>query len=76
VRRTLGIGFLLATIPIWMLYSRAFDALRKAPFGQELGSVAYPIPGRLKTVRLSRFACFVIGFSSLAFCTKVATKKR
>jgi hypothetical protein len=67
VRKTLGIVFLAATIPLWILYRQAFEALRKGPFGDELGSVAYPIPDRLEALRLSAVACFLIGVSVLVF---------
>jgi hypothetical protein len=63
----LGIAFLLAAIPTWIFYSRAFEALRKGPFGDELGSVAYPLPNRLEAAGLSALACFLIGLSLLAF---------
>jgi len=53
--------FVPASIPIWILYSRAFEALRKSPFGYELGSVAYPIPPRLEAIRISALACLIIG---------------
>lgn len=66
MKRTVGIVFLTASIPIFGFYLWEANALYKGPFGDELGSVAYPIPDQLRATALSALLCFFIGASLLA----------
>jgi hypothetical protein len=65
--RIRAIVFLCAGILISIFYARALAEIRKGPFGDEFGSVTYPVPPQLKAVGISGVLCFVIGLCLLIF---------
>ncbi len=56
-----GILFLVAGVLLLIPYGHLFNAIRSGPFGDEPGSVAFPVPGKLEAIRLSGLACLLIG---------------
>jgi hypothetical protein len=67
VMRVRGFLFLLAAPAFWFFYVRAFEGMRKGPFGYEVGSVAAPIPSLLQVVGITAVLCTWIGLALVIF---------
>jgi len=61
MKRLVGIGLLLASIPFWALFHRSLLALQHGPFADELGSAAYRLPPSLEAMRIGAILCLTIG---------------
>jgi hypothetical protein len=60
-----GLVFLFAAFPLGALYTRAFHNIQIGPFGDEFGSVAFPVPPQLEALRLGAQVCAIVGLSLL-----------
>lgn len=65
--KKVGAIFVLVTVPGWIYYAYSFRALRSGPFGDEFGSMGYPVPLRLQVVGWFAFGCTLIGAGQIAF---------
>jgi len=59
--RTRGFLFLLAGLPFWLRYMHDYNVLKNSPFGDELGSIAFPLPTKLHALGLTALILFLIG---------------
>ena len=65
--KKVGAIFVLVAVPAWIYHAYSFSALRNGPFGDEFGSMGYPVPLRLQVVGWFAFGCNLIGVSLIAF---------
>ena len=74
--RTRGILLLLAGLPFWVRYMHDYNALKNSPFGDELGSIAFPLPQKLHVLGLTAIIFFLTGIFVLVMDFVRWIKKR
>jgi len=70
------IFWFVAAISAWAYYVRAVVAIRQSPFGDEFGSIAFPVPTKLWAVGVIAALSSLIGFFLLLFDLVQWSRKR